>query len=59
MKMGQTERAAALMERALTEWQRALPADYEAEKVTELDAQLKTLKRALAQKSAPESAKPQ
>ena len=59
MKMGQTERAAALMERALSEWQRALPADYEAEKVTELDAQLKTLKRALAQKSAPDSAKPQ
>jgi len=59
MKMGQTERAAALMERALSEWQRALPADYEAEKVTDLDAQLKTLKRALAQKSAPDSAKPQ
>jgi tetratricopeptide (TPR) repeat protein len=59
MKMGQTERAAALMERALSEWQRALPADYEADKVTELDAQLRTLKRALAQKSAPDSAKPQ
>ena len=59
MKLGQTERAAALMERALSEWQRALPADYEADKVTELDAQLKTLKRALAQKSAPDSAKPQ
>jgi hypothetical protein len=27
--------------------------------VTDLDAQLKTLKRALAQKSAPDSAKPQ
>jgi tetratricopeptide (TPR) repeat protein len=59
LKLGQNERAAALMERALSEWQRALPADYEAEKVTELDAQLKTLKRALAQKSAPDSAKPQ
>ena len=45
MKLGQNERAAALMERALSEWQRALPADYESEKVTELDAQLKTLKR--------------
>src|SRR5215469_3264015 len=59
LKLGQTERAAALMERSLTEWQRALPADYEAEKVTELDAQLKSIKRALAQKSAPESSKPQ
>ena len=58
-KLGQTERAAALMERAMTEWQRALPADYEADKVAELDTQLKTLKRALAQKSTPETSKPQ
>ena len=59
VKLGQTERAAALMERAMTEWQKALPADYEAEKVAELDSQLKTLKRALAQKSTPETSKPQ
>ena len=59
VKLGRNERAAELMERAMSEWQRALPADYEADKVTELDAQLKTIKRALAQKSAPESAKPQ
>lgn len=59
MKLGQTERAAALMERALAEWQRALPADYEPEKVAELDSQLKTLKRALAQKPATETGKPQ
>jgi tetratricopeptide (TPR) repeat protein len=59
MKLGQTERAAELWERALSEWQRALPADYEAEKANELDAQLKTLKRHMAQKSAPDSAKPQ
>jgi tetratricopeptide (TPR) repeat protein len=58
-KLGRNERAAVLMERALTEWQKALPADYEAEKVAELDAQLKTLKRALAQKSTPETSKPQ
>jgi tetratricopeptide (TPR) repeat protein len=59
MKLGQTERAAELWERALSEWQRALPADYEAEKANELDAQLKTLKRHMAQKSATDSAKPQ
>jgi tetratricopeptide (TPR) repeat protein len=59
VKLGQTERAAALMERALAEWQRALPADYEPEKVAELDSQLKTLKRALAQKPATETGKPQ
>src|SRR4029077_12157235 len=41
VKMGRNERAAELMERAMSEWQRALPADYEADKVTELDAQLK------------------
>jgi tetratricopeptide (TPR) repeat protein len=58
-KLGHNERAAALMERALTEWQHSLPADYEPEKVAELDAQLKTVKRAIAQKSAPETAKPQ
>jgi tetratricopeptide (TPR) repeat protein len=59
MKLGQTERAAELWERAISEWQRALPADYEAEKVNEIDAQLKTLKRHMAQKSGTESAKPQ
>jgi tetratricopeptide (TPR) repeat protein len=58
MKLGQTDRAAELMERALAEWQRAVPADYEPDRVTELDAQLKTLKRRLAQKSAAETAKP-
>jgi tetratricopeptide (TPR) repeat protein len=59
LKMGQTDRAARLMERALAEWQKALPADYEADRVNELDAQLKTLKKRLAQKSTPETAKPQ
>lgn len=58
MKLGQTDRAAELMERALAEWQRAVPADYEPDRITELDAQLKTLKHRLAQKSAAESAKP-
>ena len=59
MKLGQTERAAELWERALVEWQKAVPADYEAEKVSELDAQLKSLKRHMAQKSGTETAKPQ
>jgi tetratricopeptide (TPR) repeat protein len=59
MKLGQTERATELMERALAEWQRSLPADYEADKVSELEGQLKILKRRLAQKSSPETAKPQ
>jgi tetratricopeptide (TPR) repeat protein len=59
VKLGQPDRAAELMERALAEWQRSLPGDYEADKVAELESQLKTLKRRLAQKSSPENSKPQ
>jgi tetratricopeptide (TPR) repeat protein len=59
MKLGQTDRAAELWERAIAEWQHAVPADYETEKVSELEAELKNLKRRLAQKSSPETAKPQ
>jgi len=59
LKLGQTERASELMERALSEWQRSLPADYDAETVASLESQLKNLKRRLAQKSSPETAKPQ
>jgi tetratricopeptide (TPR) repeat protein len=59
LKMGQTERAAELMERSLSEWQKAVPADYEADKVNEIDSQLKNLKKRLAQKSSTDTAKPQ
>jgi tetratricopeptide (TPR) repeat protein len=58
-KMGQTDRAAQYWERALSEWQKAVPADYEADKVNELDAQLKNLKRRTAQKTSPDAPKPQ
>jgi len=59
LKMGQNEHAAELFERSLNEWQKAVPADYEPDKVAELETQLKNLKRRLAQKSTPETAKPQ
>ena len=59
LKLGQNDQAAETYERALTEWQKASPADYEADKVNEVDAQLKNLKRRLAQKSAPDTPKPQ
>jgi Flp pilus assembly protein TadD len=59
LKLGQTDRAAEIYEQALTDWQKAAPADYDAEKVNEVDTQLKTLKRRLAQKSSPDTAKPQ
>jgi tetratricopeptide (TPR) repeat protein len=57
-KLGQTQRAAEIYERALAEWQKALPADYEPERVANLEQQLKTLKRRLAQKSGPVDTKP-
>jgi tetratricopeptide (TPR) repeat protein len=58
-KMGQADRAAQYWERALTEWQRAVPADYDADKVNDLDAQLKNLKRRTAQKTSPDAPNPQ
>ncbi len=58
-KMGQTDRAAQYWERAQREWQKAVPADYDTDKVNELDAQLKTLKRRTAQKTSPDAPKPQ
>jgi len=58
-KLGQTDQAAIYWERALAEWQKSVPADYETDKVNELDAQLKNLKRRTAQKTTPDSPKPQ
>ena len=59
IKLGQNERAVSLLERSLAEWQKALPADYEADQVNEIDSQVKSLKRHLAQKSSSETVKPQ
>ena len=50
-KLGRAQQAADLWERAQTEWQHSVPADYEPEKVSQLDQKLKNLKRRLAQKS--------
>lgn len=44
-KLGQTERAEQTWEKALVYWHKALPADYEAEKVSDLETKLKNLKR--------------
>lgn len=59
LKEGRNDRAAELLEQSLAAWQKALPADYEPDKVNEVDAQLRTLKKRLAQKSSPETVKPQ
>lgn len=59
VKLGQDERAGEILERSLAEWQKALPADYEADKVNEVEAQLRTVKRRLAQKMPAAETKPQ
>lgn len=59
VKLGQDQRAGEILERSLTEWQKALPADYEADKVNEVETQLRTVKRRLAQKVPSSDTKPQ
>jgi tetratricopeptide (TPR) repeat protein len=59
LKMGQTERAADFYEKSLAQWQKASPADFEPDKVNDVEAQLRTLKRRLAEKASPDAAKPQ
>lgn len=59
LKMGDNQQAAELFQQALTQWQKAAPSDYEPAKVNELDAQLKKLKKRLAQKTSPDMSKSQ
>jgi tetratricopeptide (TPR) repeat protein len=58
-KLGQNQQAADVLEKSLAEWQKAAPADYEPEKANEVEAELKAVKRHLAQKSASDTPKPQ
>jgi tetratricopeptide (TPR) repeat protein len=59
LKLGDNQQAAETFERALAQWQKVAPADYEPAKVNEVDSQLKKLKKRLAQKSSSDPAKPQ
>ncbi len=59
LKMGDKQQAAEIFQKALAQWQKAAPSDYEPAKVNELDSQLKKLKKHLAQKSSPDMSKPQ
>jgi len=59
LKLGRNECAADYFEKSLAEWQKVVPADYEPDKVSTIETQLKSLKKRLAQKSSPELAKPQ
>jgi tetratricopeptide (TPR) repeat protein len=58
-KLGLTDRAEKTWEKALAQWQKAVPADYDAEKVSNLEFKLRDLKLHLAQKSPGSENKPQ
>jgi tetratricopeptide (TPR) repeat protein len=58
-KMGQKDRALSLWEKSLAEWQKSVPADYEADRVSAIDAEVKAVKRHTAQKTSPDAPKPQ
>jgi tetratricopeptide (TPR) repeat protein len=58
-KTGRMDLAAAEWEKSLTEWRRSFPADMENDKVAELEKKLGQVKHHVAQKSAPQDAKPQ
>lgn len=59
IKLGENKQAADMLERALSEWQKAVPADYDPQQVNKVDAQLRSLKKRLVQKSSPDTARPQ
>lgn len=48
-RTGRIQQAAQLWERAVAEWQKVLPADFEADKLAELEQKLADLKHRLAQ----------
>jgi len=57
-KSGRLELAAAEWEKSLAEWKRVLPADFEPDKVAEVERKVSQSRRRVAQKSLPESVKP-
>ena len=58
-KSGHADQAAVeWWEKSLAEWRRALPAEFEEEKVTELEQKISSLKRHLAQQKSTATANP-
>jgi tetratricopeptide (TPR) repeat protein len=55
LKTGRPEMAAKAWERSLAEWRRALPSEFEADKVAELEKKLARLKHRLAQAGQPKT----
>jgi tetratricopeptide (TPR) repeat protein len=52
-KSGRTEQAAVQWEKSLAEWHRAVPAEFEADKVAELEQKIASVKRHVAQQKSP------
>jgi hypothetical protein len=52
-KRGQTDLAATEWEKSLAEWHRALPSEFEADKVAEIEQKLANVKHRVAQQKAP------
>jgi tetratricopeptide (TPR) repeat protein len=57
-KMGKDSLAEAQWQKSVTEWHRALPAEFEAAKMAEVEQKISALKRRLAQQKTPTDAKP-
>lgn len=57
-KMGKDSLAEAQWQKSLDEWHRALPADFEAAKMAEVEQKISALKRRLAQQKPPGDPKP-
>jgi tetratricopeptide (TPR) repeat protein len=57
-KMGKDSLAEAQWQKSLDEWHRALPADFEAAKMAEVEQKISALKRRLAQQKSPGDSKP-
>ena len=58
-KAGHADLAAAQWEKSLAEWHRVVPAEYEADKVTELERKISALKRNGPPQKMPIGTKPQ
>lgn len=57
-KMGKDDLAEAQWQKSIDEWRRALPADFEATRMAEVEQKITALKRRLAQQKTPGDPKP-
>jgi hypothetical protein len=57
-KSGHADQAAAEWQKSLAEWHRALPAEFEEDKVAELEQKISTAKRHMAQQKPSASESP-